>query len=224
LSVVSSDYPIDTPEGKLKAALAFFSYVDSLSTDIQRQSCLDILCQTLNLSREAVRHDYLNRDSARKRAEERQSASQRSPTGKIKLNAELRTVLSVIANFEFFPELRAALVAEDFEDSLARDMFISMEECYRQEAVSVSAVMSRFEDAAVRQLISDAVTTGEYSSYTLDAVNDSIRRIKRNSLERRRLAIQNQIRQLTVATLEDRRRLDDLLSQKMYIDSELKKK
>jgi DNA primase len=235
LSVVSSDYPIDTPQGKTKAALAFFPYVDSLSTDMQKQSCLDILCQTLNLSQEAVRHDYLNRDAAsrreaasgqevyRKRAEEGQSASQQSRTGKIKLNAELRTVLSVIANFEFFPELRAALVADDFEDSLARGMFISMEECYRQEAVSVSAVMSRFEDSAVRQMISDAITTGEYSSYTLDAVKDSIKCIKRNSLERQRLAVQNRIRQITVVTLEDQRRLDGLLSQKMYIDSELKK-
>ncbi|GMO45120.1 MAG: DNA primase [Treponemataceae bacterium] len=229
LSVVSSDYPLDTPEGKTKAALAFFPYVDSLSTDMQKQSCLDILCQTLNLSQEAVRHDYLNRDAAslrgayRKSAEDGQSAAQQSRTGKIKLNAELRTVLSVIANFEFFPELRAALVADDFEDSLARGMFISMEECYRQEAVSVSAVMSRFEDSSVKQLISDAITTGEYSSFTLDAVKDSIRRIKRNSLERQRLAVQNQIRQITVVTLKDQKRLDGLLSQKMYIDSELKK-
>jgi DNA primase len=237
LSVVVQDYPTDTPEGKTKAALAFFSYVDVLSTDMQKQSCLDILCQTLNLSQEAVRHDYLNRDAARERSagqvwrangslrkstEDGQSASQQFPQGKIKLNAELRTVLSIIANFEFFPELRAALSAEDFEDSLARDMFISMEECYRQEAVSVSTILSQFEGNNVKQLITDAITTGEYSSYTLDAVRDSIKCIKRNSLERRRKAILNKIRQISVVTPEDQKRLDELVSEKMSIDTELK--
>jgi DNA primase len=225
LSVVTHDYAVDTPEGKTKAALAFFSYVDALPTDMQRQSCLDLLCQTLNLNHEAALRDYMNREAARKRTEAVQTASQQSPqgSGRIKLNAELRTVLSVIANFEFFPELRAALGVDDFEDSLARDMFISMEECYRQEAVSVSALLSKFDNAAVKQLVTDAITTGEYGAYTLDAVQDSIRRVKRSSLERRRNAVQNMIRQIAAAPPYDQRQLDELLLQKMSIDSELKK-
>jgi DNA primase len=224
LSVVSRDYAVDTPEGKTKAALAFFSYIDALSTDMQKQSCLDLLCQTLNLNHEAALRDYLNRDAARKRTEAVQAASQQSPlgSGRIKLNAELRTVLSVIANFEFFPELRAALCVDDFEDSLARDMFISMEECYRQEAVSVSALLSKFDNNAVKQLVTDAITTGEYDSYDLDAIKKSIKRIKRNSLERRRNTVQNLIRQIAVVTSDDQKRLNELLFQKMCIDSELK--
>ncbi|MDR1785001.1 MAG: DNA primase [Spirochaetaceae bacterium] len=222
LSMVMRDYPIDTPEGKTKAALAFFPYIDALAEDMQKQSCLDVLCQALNIRQEAARHDYLNRDEARKRTKDEQAASQQAPPGRIKLNAELRTVLSVIANFEFFPEFRAALSAEDFENSLARDMFISMEECYRQEAVSVSAILSRFEDKNVKELITDAVTSGEYGGYTLDTVKSSIKRIKRNSFERRRTVLQNKISGIHVLTLQDQQRLDALLSEKMSIDSELK--
>jgi DNA primase len=222
LSVVKHDYPVDTPDGKTKAALAFFSYIDVLSTDMQKQSCLDLLAQTLNVSFEAVMNDYLNRDAARNRTEVKQPASQQAQTGHIKLNVELRTMLSVIANFRFFPEIRAALTADDFEDSLARDMFISLEECYRDDADSLSNILSKFEDKNVVELITDANITGEYSSYTLEAVRESIERIKKNSLERRRITVLNKLRQIIVVTLEDQQHQDTLLSELMSIDSELK--
>ena len=82
-----------TPEGKTKAALAFFPYIDSLQTDIQKESCLDQLSQAFNLKPEAVKRDFLNRNQARERISSRQNQNQTEKSKQINLNAELRGLL-----------------------------------------------------------------------------------------------------------------------------------
>ena len=65
LSVLSTRYNLGTPDGRTQAALAFFPYVDALSSDIQKDTCLEKLCQAYNLKPEAVKADFNNRDKAR---------------------------------------------------------------------------------------------------------------------------------------------------------------
>jgi DNA primase len=221
LSMFMQDYPVDTPEGKTHAALAFFPYIDVLKTDIQKQSSLDMLCQTFNLRPEAVQHDYTHRDVARERTGRRQSASL-EPKAPIKLNAELRIMLFVVVNFQYFAELRSVLSADDFEDSLAKEMFIVLEECYRQDIDSLNGILAQFEDQRIKDLLIAGATSGEYhTKYSEPVLQDSIQRIRKNSFKRRRQTLMIQIRQLQVITLEDRQQMDTLLSQKMDIDSKL---
>jgi DNA primase len=178
-----------------------------------------MLCQTLNLRPEALKHDYLHQDAARRRTE-RGPAEQQA---QITLTAELRIMHFVIANFQYFSELRSSLSVDDFEDSLAKEMFIVLEECFRRDTVSMSGILSQFDDERVKQLISVAATSGEYSTkYTDEMMRDSIRHIRRNSLERQRDMIMNQIRQMQVITLDDQQQMETLLSKKMNIDFELK--
>jgi DNA primase len=183
-----------------------------------------MLCQTLNLRPEAVKHDYIHQDDARMRAERGQTASQHAGNpAKIKLNAELRVMLFVVANFQFFSELRSSLSVDDFEDSLAKGIFIVLEECFRRDTVSMSSILAQFDDGNVKQLISTAVTSGEYSTkFTDGMMRDSILRIRKKSLERQRNAVLNQIRQMQVVTLDDQTRMETLLTKKMNIDFELK--
>ena len=55
LSKLQEVFPKDTPEGKTKASLAFFAYIDALQSDVQKQACLDQLCQVYGIEKEAVR-------------------------------------------------------------------------------------------------------------------------------------------------------------------------
>ena len=120
LSKLGSDFAVDTPEGKTKASLEFFRYVDALRSDIQKESCLEQLCQAFNLKPEAVKRDFVNREQARDRLKNRQQ----SPTGRqnsdISLNAELRTVLAAIAELDLYTVMRAEIAVDDFEDPLAK--------------------------------------------------------------------------------------------------------
>ncbi len=224
LSLLATEHQIETPEGKTKAALAFFPYVDALKSDIQRESWLTRLCQELDLNIEAVRKDFIHRGAAEERIRVPKEVESRPL--QIRMNAELRAVLAVVANLDAYEQMRTDLSPEDFEDPVARELFIILEECYREESVLHGSVLAKCSDEQLKSLVARAVASGEYADNQDKVIKDSIRHIRRNSLERKRIRLLNKIRQLslTATTYEDQRLLEELISEKMSIDFELDNK
>ena len=225
LSVLATKYNIGTPDGRTQASLAFFSYVDSLSSDIQKDTCLEKLCQAYNLKPEAVKADFNNRDKARSklRTTSTNNNEKAKLPEKIVLNAETRAMLAVIANVDYFSMMRSSLSVDDFEDVLARDMFIALEECYREGSMSYDNFLSKCTDERVQLIVSQSVTSGEFAINSEKTVEDCIWLIRKNSLERKRDRLLNQIRQCQGNTLEEQQKLNLLLNEKMSIDLELRK-
>lgn len=226
LSFLATEHQIETPEGKTKAALAFFPYIDALKSDIQRESWLARLCQELDLSVEAVKRDFVYREAAEKRIHKPKAAEGVVRPLQIRMNAELRAVLAVVANLDAYGLMRTSLSPEDFEDSVARELFIILEECYREESVLHGSVLAKCSDEQLKSLVARVVASGEYADNQEKVIQDSIRHIRRNSLERKRIRLLNKIRQLslTSTTHEDRKLLEELISEKMNIDFELDNK
>lgn len=225
LSALATRYNIGTPDGRTQASLAFFSYVDSLNSDIQKDTCLEKLCQAYNLKPEAVKADFNNRDKARTRLRTpstNNNDKEKIPE-KIVLNAETRAMLAVISNVDYFPMMRSNLSVDDFEDVLARDMFIALEECYREGSMSYDNFLSKCTDERVQLIVSQSVTSGEFAINSEKTVEDCIWLIRKNSLERKRDRLLNQIRQCQGNTLDEQQKLNLLLNEKMSIDLELRK-
>lgn len=222
LSKLGQEYAVDTPEGKTKASLAFFPYVDSLQSDIQRESCLEQLCQAFNLKPEAVKRDFDNRDQARERLKIRQIIPTDKQSAEIKLNAELRAVLAVIADLDQYKVMRAELTVDDFQDPVAKKLFIILEDCFREQTVSVSSILNHCGDEEMERMITRVISSGEFSQNSSRVVQDSIQLIKRNTLERRRDELMNRIRLFNPVTPSDQQQLNELLAEKMNLDSRLK--
>jgi DNA primase, catalytic core len=222
LSKLGQEYAVDTPEGKTKASLAFFSYVDSLQSDIQRESCLEQLCQAFNLKPEAVKRDFDNRDQARERLKIRQHTSTDKQNAEIKLNAELRAVLAVIADLDQYTVMRTELTVDDFQDPVAKKLFIILEDCFKEQSVSVSSILNHCGGEDIERMITRVISSGEFSQNSSRIVNDSIQLIKRNTLERKRDQLMNRIRLFNPVTPSDQQQLTELLAEKMDIDSRLK--
>ena len=218
LSALMRQYPAHTPEGKTKICLAYFPYLDALQSDIHRESCFEQLCQALQLKPEAVRADYESRNSGKKDPEGRKSEHRLS--GSFKPNAEMRSVLAVIANPDYFSLMRSSLNADDFDDARARDMFVTLEECFREDAVSSDSILHRCSDE-VRAMVAKAVTSGEFALNSRQAVEDGIRLIRKNSLERKRNRIATKIRALQNSSPDSGYELNTLINEKMSIDFEL---
>ena len=118
--------------------------------------------------------------------------------------------------------MRSSLTADDFEDATARDMFVTLEECFREDAVSSDSILQRCS-GEIRALVTKAVTSGEFTLNSRQAVDDSIRLIRKNSLKRKRDRIVNKIRTLENGggTFDTAQELNALLTEKMNIDLEL---
>ena len=221
LSKLGEKYPKKTPEDKVKAALEFFPYVDSLSSDIQKESTLEQFAQAFNTKLEAVKKDFNNREQARSRIEVKKTATGTPVLQDIKLNAELRSILAVISNLEQFALLHEQLTVNDFEDPLARQLFSILEECNRDEELSIPCILSRCNEDEVQRMITKVIASREFEENNLQYVKESIHMIKRNSLSRQSERLMNKIRQFRPVTPDDQKTLAQFLTEKMEIDKKL---
>jgi len=196
--------------------------VDVLQSDIQKESSLEQLANTFQLKLEVVKVDYVNRESATRKLEGRTTTE--SKVGLIKLNAELRAMLAVVSNIDFFQLMRGSLSADDFEDPLAKDLFITLEECYREDIVNYDSILLKLQNDNLRNIVTQAVTSGEFSENTEKTILDSIKMIRLNSLKQRRELLMLNIRQLSMSdnNLENQQKMNTFLIEKMNIDTELR--
>ena len=220
LSRLGAEYPIDTPEGKTKASLVYFSYVDALQSDIQKESCLEQLCQAFNLKPEAVKRDFRNRNQARERLNSRQPL-QSNQHKELKIDAELRSILVIIANLDKYKAVRTELLEYEFENLSASQLFNILEECFKNETLSLTSILNHCNEPELTNLITKVISLGEFKENNEDAIQDSIQMLKRRNLERKRDDIMSRIRKFNVNTSHDQRELEKLLEEKMELDRKL---
>lgn len=220
LSRLGAEFPIDTPEGKTKASLVYFSYVDALQSDIQKESCLEQLCQAFNLKPEAVKRDFRNRNQARERLNSRQPL-QSNQHKELKIDAELRSILVIIANLDKYKAVRTELLEYEFENLSASQLFNILEECFKNETLSLTSILNHCNEPELTNLITKVISLGEFKENNEDAIQDSIQMLKRKNLERKRDDIMSRIRKFNVNTSHDQKELEKLLEEKMELDRKL---
>ena len=223
LSKLKESYPSDSPDDKTKAALAFFSYVDSLRSDIQKESSLEQLAQSFNLAPEAVKRDFNNRSGARGRLNAKTEHGQ-DGTKQVKPNAELRAVLAVISNPDEYQKMRRELTSDDFEDPMARELFLNLEECYRKGEVSLSAMLVQSQDEEIQRQITGASASDEFHGDMAKYIDDSIALIKRKSLKRKSEKLSERIKELRPVTSDGETLLQELILEKTQIDKHLRQR
>ena len=214
-----NEYPADTPDGKARISMAFFQYVDSLQTDIQKETSLEQLCQKLNLSSQAVLRDYNNRESARSRLEKRTDLQNSETEENIRKGMELRVLLAVIADTNQFELMRREINEDVFESSEAKQLFIILEDCYQQKKLSFSSICEHCKDPKLTRLITEGVMSGEYSQNTEKIIRDGIEIIKEKNLKRQMDYIIERLKTLkNPSTPEQIQEFNSLMKEKMNID------
>ena len=219
LNSIGKKYPVDTPEGKSKAALEFFQYIDCLQSDIQKESCLEQVAQAYNLKPEAVKRDFLNRNQAQERIKIRQDNQINEE--QITLNAELRGLIAVTADLDQFKTLRSCVSENDIKNSYAKQLFNILEDCYNNDALSIPNIIEKCNGTGLVQYITNALSSGVYQKENCGIyIQDTIKFIKKNKLDEQREAIIQRIREFIVVTDDDKVQLQNLLATKMELDKQ----
>ena len=220
LNKVGKKYPVDTPEGKTKAALEFFAYIDALKSDIQKESCLEQVAQVFNLKPEAVKRDFLNRNQARERITIRQNNNQVNEE-QINLDAELRGLIAITADLDQFQTLRSSLNEEDFKNPDAQKLFRIYEDCYQKGALSIPDIIESCNGTGYAKYITDALSSNVYQKKNCSAyIQDTIKFVKKNKIDEQREALIKRIRDFVIVTDDDKIQMNNLLTQKMELDKQ----
>jgi len=232
-SIIDLDYLVLTagtrfdtgnPEGKTRASAFMFPYIEVLESDIQRESTINRLSAAFGISEKALLSDYQNRKQQRPvNTTFGQEISVRPKIQTTRRNAEQRTVLAVAANPGFFPLMRSSLSSDDFEDPVARELFIVLEECYRTGSTTYDSLLARCHDDALRNLVTETVMNGEFAENPQKVVEDSILLIRRNILEKRKTRLVTRMHLLRGTSNDEIRTVSDMMAEKKSIDEELAK-
>ena len=232
-SIIDLDYLVLTagtrfdtgnPEGKARASAFLFPYIEVLESDIQRESTIHRLSAAFGISEKALLSDYQNRKQPRPVIQrEGSNASERPKLQNIRRNAELRAVLAAAANTGFFPLMRSSLTSDDFEDPVARELFIVLEECYRTDSASYDSLLSRCPDDSMRTLITETVINGEFAENAQKTIEDSIALIRRNVLEKQKGRLVARMSLFRGTTEDDTRTVTEMMAESKRIDEELAK-
>jgi len=209
-----------------------FPYLDALDSEVARDTSVGVIADAFGVERRAVWDDY---SRTRKPAQEKGDYAGAKPKAAKAFRAgdELYLLGAVFVNPGLFKVLRSALSPEDLEDPNARELFIILEDWYRQNTGGLSGDTFRLEAEPGLEAggLLDMVPAGDLRDYILrqqasgafanpeKLLSDGTARIKSKILERRRREI---IRELRNSTLETAKQAD-LLAEKVHIDAELRK-
>jgi DNA primase len=153
------------------------------------------------------------------------------------MNDELYLLTAVLVNRRLYPKLRSSLSIEELEDPGAKELFIALEEWFRNRNTDEEDrsqaippdLLSRINGDALRNFVIEQGIKGAFSSNPEGLVKDSIRQIKIKRLERRQGEIVMELRKWktghegfsTSSPAFSTASPEDLLTEKVHIDAEL---
>ena len=82
----------------------------------------------------------------------------------------------------------------------------------------MSSVLNECNDGQLANVITRGISLGEFKGYHENAVQDSIKLIRKKSAERKRDELMSRIRQFKALTADDQSQLNRLLAEKMELD------
>ena len=97
-----------------------------------------------------------------------------------------------------------------------------LEECFNNNTFSIPDILTACNDKQIQELITNVISSGMYQADNIDIViNDTIKYVKRNSLEEKRNNLVKRISEFIVVTEEDKVQLNNLLKEKMELDKQV---
>jgi DNA primase len=218
---------------KARAAASLFPYAAALDSEVSREACLADVADRFGVEREAVVADY-----RRSRQNERPPVPSGFPAAEarekpVRMKDELNLLTAVMVNRWLYPKLRSSLSIEEFEDPGARELFIALEEWFRnkntEEEEKSQAVppdlLSRVSGEALRNFVIEQGVKGAFSSNAEAFVQDGIKQIRIKRLKRRQGEIVAELRGRKAGggglNVSPAASLEDVLAEKVHIDAEL---
>jgi len=220
------------PQGKAQALEVLFPYFDALGSLTERDGCIEAAANEMRVEKSAVAADYerwRRGGSASGSIASKQTNLKEVPLTEttIRMNRELFLLTVVSVNQYLYPEFRAAIEIREIEDPAARELFVALEECFRNEESGSDALMSHIASPQLRNFIAERGISPEFRG---DAkrdphklMEDGIRRVKEKKLRHRLSEIGAELRLMERNSGGEGGDLQELIAEKMYIDAEIRK-
>jgi DNA primase len=217
-------YDISRPQGKARALEVLYPYFDVLDSKTERDDCIGAVAEQMRIDRAAVHAEYERWQHSGSKALKKPNSEEVPHTvSTIRMNYELSLLTVVAVNMDLFPEFRASIGIEEIDDVGAKELFVALEECFRNEESGHDALLSRIERESLRNFVIERGISGEFRVDPKKLMKDGIKRVKEEKKLRRRLTeIDAELRQVERNSGMGSGDLEELIAEKMGIDEKLR--
>lgn len=207
---------------KTQAISFLFPYIRSLASTVYKEEVVRRFANFFHVMEESILLDYNKYLKHEVMPRKKNEVLQKTVEHHLVKTAEMRLLLSVVANRSLFMQLRSELRLEDFEDAVAKQLYIALEECFREGKETYDDLISKCENPDLQKLITQVINTNEFSKDSSENIlEDGIKLVGLNRLKRRRRNVVNRLHVLSMNENVDDREMQDLLMEKKELDSQI---
>jgi hypothetical protein len=123
---------------------------------------------------------------------------------------------------ELYGEFRAALEIKEIDDNFAKELFIALEECFQHDEKGIDYLLARIKNEQLKRFIISHGDSPEFKSDCRRQMEDGINKVIMKGLKKRIDDIGFEIRKIERKN-GDSMSIDELLSEKKAIDSQIRK-
>jgi len=208
-------FDIERGEGKARAIEALVPFAQALESAVAREAFFEGAARHLRASPASIKADFERIVAGAPRSGSVQASAETARTGPIRRSQDLVFMLAVSINSRLFSRVRSYVDLQNLDDPRARELFIALEECYRAETMGLAQLVEGIKDPELAKAVMEAAASGEFDEKSDRLIEDGIRNARRRGLERRR------DRLLEGLESGDASGMQELLSEKMHLDTEL---
>lgn len=222
LQKLISENDMTRPENKVMVANKLFEYIKVIDSEVEKEGYLQILANYLDVDKENLVKD-LKKQSGHTHIVSRppEKSELPKPRERVRQNVEIFLMLAIINNRDYYAQVRNEISPDDFEDEYAKLIFVALEESYRKGEKSLELLLEKIEIPGLRDMILSKIATDEFSINQAQVIHETIKRIRRSSLLRKREKIIQLLRKLE-RNNADPEEINEILLEKMYLDAELR--
>ena len=194
-----------------------FPFVDTQDSEVNKTGRLKTVAEYLDMDYRPVYEDYRRYTAGEKKT----SRNLINNKAEIIVSPELYLMLAVLDNFDYFYLVREEFEIDDIIERYARELFIILEDCYRNRSFSADHVLDRIKEPDFKNFIAKKMTSEEFSVNSEQLIKDSIIVVKLKNLKTKRQDIEKQI--CRAGSSADPYEIDKLIAEKLYFDKEIDK-
>lgn len=214
------------PGGEREVVAAVAPYIQTIDSKVKREGCIRYLSETLRVDFSSVEND-INRFLKKTPPEQRNFDARHEDRKEqsavpVKVTPELFLMLAVTVNRASFAYVRSMIGIDDLGDPNARELYIALEETFRNSEESLEALIQRLDRQELKDLVYERISGEEFSINGEEIIRDGVKSVRTRKLIERRKKIEAEIREA------ERKgtpigELRELVGEKIYLDQELKK-
>ena len=199
-----------------------FQYIRSVVSAVRRDEALGRLADVLGVEKAAVVADFQRRGLPQKKKEPDTETKTKLPP--LAMTPELLLMIASIDNKEDFSFVRSRLSLDDFSQAESRDVFITLEDNYRNGDWNIAALLEKIEDSRLKDFIVQKLVSGELTRENRQKmIKDALGEIQKRNFLKKQKDVERQLKLLDLGNKENEALIAELLNEKMYVDGELER-